>query len=425
MAAFASEINLINLIPLVLQLLGLVLVTLIDPYIDKRQRRLLLLNALLIASLVAENIISDHFIVHADVPPWRTLLSIYAYSTRPLVLLLFCCIVAPDRKHTPIWILLGLNAAVNFTALFSHICFWVENNRFHRGPLGYSCHIASGIILLYLLYLTFAAQGKRDRIEIILPAVNIALVCGGTVMDTFILHTQSGITFLSIAMVSSALFYYIWLHLKFVHDHEKALEAESRIRIMMSQIQPHFLYNTLSSIQALCRIDPEKAFDVTEKFGTYLRSNIDSLGQPELIPFSKELEHTRVYSEIEMVRFPNVRVEYDVPDIHFAVPALTVQPLVENAIRHGVRIRKEGLVTVSSRRTELFHEIIISDNGKGFDPEAVRGSAGTHIGIGNVRERIERMCGGTVTVQSAPGSGATVTIRIPLEGNRKGGPPDS
>ena len=414
MKDFASEINLIVLIPLALQLLGLVLVVLLDPYIGKKQRRLLLLNAALIASLVAENIISDRFVLYGDVPPWRTLLAIYAYAIRPLVLLLFCCLVAPDKKHTPFWILLGANALLNATALFSHVCFWIENNLFHRGPLGYSCHIVSGIILLYLLYLTFTAQAKRDRFQLIIPTVNVALVFAGAVTDTFITYTRRGITFLSVAMVSSALFYYIWLHLKFVHDHEKALEAESRIRIMMSQIQPHFLYNTLSSIQALCRIDPEKAFDVTEKFGTYLRNNIDSLDQPDLIPFAKELEHTRVYSEIEMIRFPNVRVNYDVPDTDFSVPALTVQPLVENAIRHGVRIREEGVVTVSSRMTDRFHEIVIADNGKGFDTTLLKTADGSHIGVRNVQERIEKMCGGTLTIESAVGKGTTVTICIPF-----------
>ena len=115
-----------------------------------------------------------------------------------------------------------------------------------------------------------------------------------------------------------------------------------------------------------------------------------------------------------MIRFPNVRVEYDVSDAGFSVPALTVQPLVENAIRHGVRIRREGIVTVSSRSTERFHEIVICDNGKGFDPEAVTATGGTHIGIRNVRERIEKMGGGTLTVESGSDAGTTVTIRIPL-----------
>ena len=244
---------------------------------------------------------------------------------------------------------------------------------------------------------------------------NFLSVVAAFLLDTFVTYTDKGITFTTIATVTSCLFYYIWLHLQFVHDHEKALMAEQRIRIMMSQIQPHFLYNTLSSIQALCLSDPEKAFDVTEKFGTYLRQNIDSLDQPQLIPFEKELEHTRVYSEIEMIRFPSIKIEYDTQDTGFSLPALTVQPLVENAIRHGIRGVENGVVCVSSKRAGDCYEITIADNGKGFDTEAAETASGTHIGIRNVKERIEEMCGGTLTVESSTGVGTTVTIRIPAE----------
>ena len=234
-------------------------------------------------------------------------------------------------------------------------------------------------------------------------------------LDTFVTHTDEGVTFTTIATVNSCLFYYIWMHLEFVHDHEKALMAEQRIKIMMSQIQPHFLYNTLSSIQALCLADPEKAFDVTEKLGTYLRQNIDSLDQPQLIPFEKELEHTRVYSEIEMIRFPSIRIEYDTRDTDFSIPALTVQPLVENAIRHGIRGVENGIVCVSSKKAGDFYEIMISDNGRGFDVQAAENASGTHIGLHNVKERIEEMCGGTLTIESITGAGTTITIRIPAE----------
>ena len=188
--------------------------------------------------------------------------------------------------------------------------------------------------------------------------------------------------------------------------------AEQRIEIMMTQIQPHFLNNTLSTIQALCRIDPEKAFDTTAKFGTYLRQNIEFLNQPDLIPLEKEIEHTRLYADIERLRFPNITVVYDLGDTEFSLPVLTIQPLVENAIRHGVRIRKSGLVTVRTQAYDDRHEITITDNGKGFEPRtATRG--GMHIGIQNVRERIERMCGGTLKIDSKIGEGTTVTIQLP------------
>jgi LytS/YehU family sensor histidine kinase len=214
-------------------------------------------------------------------------------------------------------------------------------------------------------------------------------------------------------MVSCCVFYYIWLHQQFVRRHERDMMAEQRIQIMMTQIQPHFLYNTLSTIQVLCVVDPPQAAEITGKFSVYLRQNLDSLEFPGMTTFEKELEHTRTYADIERVRFPNIRVEYEIEDAGFSLPPLTVQPLVENAIRHGVRIREEGVVRVLARKTEGGHEVVISDNGVGFDTDAVKQLDGTHIGLKNVRERIETMCGGSVTVLSRPGEGTKVTVFIP------------
>ena len=213
-------------------------------------------------------------------------------------------------------------------------------------------------------------------------------------------------------MVIGCVAYYIWLHLQFVREHEDALQAEQRIQIMISQIQPHFLYNTLSTIQAMCATEPEKAPRIVEQFSRYLRQNMDSLNDANLIAVEKEIEHTRIYAEIEMAMFPNIRVDFDVMDADFKLPALTIQPLVENAIRHGVRIREEGVVTVTTRRVSGGHEIVIRDNGVGFDTTKALAEGG-HIGIANVRERLERLCGGTLDIESTVGEGTRVIIRIP------------
>ena len=114
-----------------------------------------------------------------------------------------------------------------------------------------------------------------------------------------------------------------------------------------------------------------------------------------------------------IVWFENIRVEYDIDDAAFSLPALTIQPIVENAIRHGVRIREEGIVRVSTRLVDGCHEISISDNGVGYDASSINGGDGMHIGINNVRERIEKLCRGTMTIESVPGKGTTVTFRIP------------
>ena len=167
------------------------------------------------------------------------------------------------------------------------------------------------------------------------------------------------------------------------------------------------------TIQALCRKDPERAYETTGKFGNYLRQNLAVMNQPNLIPLRKELEHTRTYADIEMLRFPNIHVQYEITDDEFQVPPLTIQPLVENAIRHGVRIREEGIVSITTRRIGEYHEIEIRDNGIGFDPESVKTDGQNHIGIHNVRERIEKMCGGTLTIESRVDEGTKAVIRIP------------
>lgn len=245
--------------------------------------------------------------------------------------------------------------------------------------------------------------------------LNLLLLTAAVIMDSFINVHQHIVTYLTISIVNSSLFYYIWLHLQFVRAYEQSLKAEQRIQIMMTQIQPHFLFNTISTFKALCRKDPEKAAEVATKLGVYLRQNLDSLGMTGQIPFLTELEHTKMYTDIEMVRFPHIRVEYDINDSDFSLPPLTIQPMVENAIRHGVRIRAEGIVRVITRQHSDCHEIVIQDNGLGFDAAQIENDGSNHIGIRNVRERLEAICRGSLTIDSHIGTGTTVTIRIPIQ----------
>ena len=229
-------------------------------------------------------------------------------------------------------------------------------------------------------------------------------------MDYYIAYDEQPLAFLTIAIVISCVAYYTWLHLQFVREHEEALRAGQHIQIMMSQIQPHFLFNTLSTIQALCDTDPQTAIYAIERFGVYLRKNLEALNQADLIPLSRELEHTQAYAEIEMLRFSNIRVDYDIQARDFRIPALSIQPLVG----HGVRARDDGRVTVTVRRAVDENLIVIRDNGTGFDPGRIDEADESHIGIANVRSRLEQMCGGVPDIDSRIGEGTTVTMRIPV-----------
>ncbi|MGN0577267.1 MAG: sensor histidine kinase [Ruminiclostridium sp.] len=191
--------------------------------------------------------------------------------------------------------------------------------------------------------------------------------------------------------------------------------TEQRIATMISQIQPHFIYNTLGSIGHLCLKQPEKAAELTRDFSQYLRGNFDELENNKPILLSKELEHVKHYVNIEKVRFPDITVNFDVSSDDFFLPALSVQPLVENAIKHGLMgLESGGSVTVCVYETDTDYCVKVSDNGVGFDTTS-QSDGKQHIGIKNIRERVSAICGGRLTIDSTPGKGTTAVIYIPKE----------
>ncbi len=198
-------------------------------------------------------------------------------------------------------------------------------------------------------------------------------------------------------------------------EQEKQL-MDMNIAVMRSQIQPHFLYNALSSIRRLIKKDPEVAATAVEKFSAYLRQNLESMNRVEPIPFSTELEHLQEYLYLEKLRFGDrLNVEYDIGYADFVMPVLSLQPIVENAVKHGV-LRKEegGTVWIKVHRDGTNVILTVKDDGIGFDPDTVANDGRVHIGFENVRRRIEMQCKGTVAVESKIGAGTTVTITMPL-----------
>lgn len=199
-----------------------------------------------------------------------------------------------------------------------------------------------------------------------------------------------------------------------VKEMENAL-LQQRIAIMASQIQPHFIFNVLNVIRQLCLADPEKAEHAVLHFASFLRGNIDSLGSTGLIPFSKEMEHTAHYVSLMRTRFGDrVRFILSAGLDGFMLPPLTIQPLVENAIRYGLLAKEEGgTVEVSTSKTSDRIIITVRDDGVGFDPLSPKQDGRRHIGIENVKQRLLTQCGGSLDIRSEPHAGTTVTISLP------------
>lgn len=193
--------------------------------------------------------------------------------------------------------------------------------------------------------------------------------------------------------------------------------ADINMRLMLSQIKPHFLYNALNTIKYLIKKDPKTAEQVVVKFSKYLRANMDSLTQKTPLPVEKELDHVANYTDIEKHRFGDrLNVVYEIECKDFVILPLTIQPIVENAIKHGINQKPEGgTVTVKTYDDEQCFYVDISDDGVGYDINVKPDEKDerSHVGINNIKVRLKEMLNATVEVESAVGVGTRVLIKIP------------
>ena len=177
----------------------------------------------------------------------------------------------------------------------------------------------------------------------------------------------------------------------------------------------------LNSIYHLYRKEPEIAQEAVSSFAEYLRCNMLSIEKNKPIPFREEYQHIQTYLSLEQIRFRGkLQVIYDVAVTDFKVPPLAVEPLVENAVKHGVtKKRGGGTVTVSTAKTEDAVLITVTDTGIGFDPDHYMDDGKPHVGIRNVRQRLQNMVGGSLRITSSEnGTSAVVTIPIRRETNK-------
>jgi two-component system, sensor histidine kinase ChiS len=193
---------------------------------------------------------------------------------------------------------------------------------------------------------------------------------------------------------------------------------------LQAQIQPHFLFNTLNTIASLSEIDASRMHRLLEHFGNYLKRSFDVQNSSSLVPIEHELELLRSYLYIEKERFgTRLQLEWDIDEcITLQVPPLSIQPIVENAVKHGVlRKASGGRVSIRLLDRAAYFEIIIQDDGVGMNAETVqqllisRPNQRKGIGLWNTERRLKQLYGKGLQIDSMPGQGTTVSFQIPKQ----------
>lgn len=313
------------------------------------------------------------------------------------------------------WALFAFGAILLIVNLkYEFIYSFDERNTYYRLAFGIlpafiafvGIVIALGVVFEYISYF-YPFEKAATVIYLVLP-----------VLSVIIQAAFYGVSFTYMSLVISALMLFISFEVNYVryNAEKERLLAEERIRLFNRQIQPHFLFNSLSVIKYLSRTSPETAADAIDEFAAYLRASTDLMNADECVPVEREIDLVKHYTYMQQKRYgDSIKYEFDIEDTDFCVPPFTVQTMVENAVEHGLRPsgKEDGCISVKTYLKDKTHFIEISDNGVGFDTHMLDDLPETgQIGIRNTRERLRLMCGGMTDIQSEPGRGTVVTIAI-------------
>ena len=331
----------------------------------------------------------------------------------PTVFLLHSC--GEKIKRSPLFIsvmtIVGIFIVTDIVSLFTGVLYSVTpDNQFIRGPLWALAMVPMIAILLINLIATFWRRKKLSKkyfnglIIYLLPMTMAVFIHIFVAIEIFIVT----------CIVMFALIMYGLILSDNVESYMKQQReiAHQNASIMVLQMRPHFIYNSMMGIYYLCDQNPQKAKQVTLDFTTYLRKNFAAIASEDTIPFTEELEHTRAFLAVEQAQFEDcLFVEFDTPYTLFRLPPLTLQPIVENAVVHCMRASNAPIhIFVATRKTDKVIEIVVEDDGPGF---GTTDNNEPHITLNNIRKRLKMMCDGSLIISPRNGGGTSVKIIIP------------
>lgn len=347
--------------------------------------------------------------------------SLSAAMVMPVVISLILILSGERVSGSPLMkvslTLLAVYSLMVISTLFSPVFYHISPaGKYTRGPL-YPLLLVPP--LLSLLIGAAALWSKRKKLTrrqqcgllvvLLVPALTI-----------FLQMFYQGILLVSIGVVLGTFTMFILILLDQVDQYllQKEQNARKEFEIRVLQMRPHFIYNVLSSIYYLIDSDSDRAKTVVRDFTVYLRNVFTSVVQTEMIPFEEEVEHTRAYLAVEEARFgEQLHTAFDLPTVAFRIPPLTLQPLVENAVKHGMD--PEGAPLNIRVRTQEDGDsvlVVVEDDGVGCK---LSDSDDPDTALANIRARLREFCGGTVTLcPGENGRGTRVTLRIPKSGEK-------
>ena len=302
------------------------------------------------------------------------------------------------------------------TQFTSFIYYFTPDNTYHRGRF-YPLLLIPPVLLMLV---NFAAlYGRKERLsngEVKLFSLYLLI----PTVSMLIQMRFYGILIVVLGTVVSAMLLFIkTLNDQFIKEVRQATElSEQNVRIKALQMRPHFIYNTLSNIYYLCEIDPKKAQEAVDYFTTYLRRNFSAISGQGLIPFDDELEHVKAYLAVVKMRYEGkISVEYDTRYTSFHIPPLTVEPIVENAVKHGLDPDSDSFhIAIHTAREKDGIFITVENNGGDFlgeeDADAPGDQSSPRIGLANTAERLKALCDGTLSIAGRAGGGSIVTISL-------------
>ena len=401
--------------------IALLLIHTVDLFIKKNKRKdennllvFIVFTIFHFAAYLTFTIIKAHYTSNSLIIGFYT--AFYIMNNIELLLFLnytFSYILIKKKIKNIIYFIVSFGFAafliLDIVNIFTHFFFYAENGVYVRTK---TMFLSQGYQLMsFVIAFIITIFNKQLKVN---EKIAFAIYCFLPLISIIIQNLLPGyaIAYLSIIIAIEVLFLFVNVKKNIALINEAKRTKEVEVKLMVSQIQPHFIYNTLSSISTLIKIDPEKAQKGLDDFTEYLRANLTSISQTGLTSFANELKHIETYLSLEKMRFDErLNVTFDIQVREFLVPPLTIQPIVENAVKHGILKRIEGgNITIKTYEDNDAYYVEIIDDGIGFIINDASLKNGDHVGLNNVKYRLATMCKGELIINSLVDKGTTAIV---------------